>query len=151
MKQPNWIKRAYKKTEINWVKSQAQIYKMLGDLGIYEIRFTNIKDRFALEFLVELKEDQKPRAVRMIIPIYDSEGDDKKREKELNRVHRILFHHLKAKFIAIQLGLTEFEEEFLAHLVIMDNRGNSKTIGENILPEYKKAIELGKGDIKLLE
>jgi hypothetical protein len=148
----SWANKAYKSTQVNWAKTQAGIYKMLGELGIYQIRFTNLKDKFALEFLVELKEDEKPRAVRIIVPIKYSGNDEIKRTKELNIVHRILFNHLKAKFIAIQAGLTEFEEEFMAHLLITDKNGNSRTMGEVLLPQYTKTIEDGKGkDFKLLE
>src|SRR3990167_1518217 len=147
----SWANKAYKNTQVNWARTQAGIYKMLGELGIYQIRFTNLKDKFALEFLVELKEDQRPRAVRIIVPIKYSGEDEIKRTKELNIVHRILFNHLKAKFIAIQSGLTEFEEEFMAHLLITDNKGNSKTIGDLMLPQYTKTIEGGQsGDFKLL-
>ncbi len=145
MKQPSWIKNAYKGTVVNWAKTQAQIYKMLGELGIYEIRFTNLRDKFALEFLITIEEDQKPRAVRIIIPLQYSGSDEKRREKELNMVHRILFYHLKAKFIAITQGLTEFEQEFMAHLIITDKAGNSRTMGEMLLPEYKKQIDEGRG------
>jgi hypothetical protein len=151
MKQSNWTRRAYKTTSVNWAKSQSAIYKLLGELGIYEIRFTNLKNKFALEFLVQINQEEKPRAVRIIVPIKYAGEDQSKRERELNIVHRILFNHLKAKFIAIQTGLTEFEEEFMAHLVITDNKGNSRTIGETLLPQYKKAIDEGKGgDFKLL-
>jgi hypothetical protein len=151
MKQVNWAGRAYKTTQVNWAKTQAQIYKILGELGIYEIRFTNMKNKFALEFLVQLVEGEKPRAVRVIVPIAYSGDNDKEREKELNIVQRILFNHLKAKFVAVQSGLTEFEQEFMAHLLITDKQGNSRTVGEMILPEYKKSIEEGKGkDFKLL-
>jgi len=147
----SWANKAYKNTQVNWAKTQAGIYKMLGELGIYQIRFTNLKDKFALEFLVELEEGQKPRGVRIICPIKYQGEDEIKRTRELNIVHRILFNHLKAKFIAIQTGLTEFEEEFMAHLLITDNKGNSSTIGDLMLPQYKKAIENGQsGDFKLL-
>ena len=152
MKIVNWAGKAYKTTQVNWAKSQAQIYKILGGLGIYQIRFTNLKDKFALEFLVQIKEGEKPRAVRIIVPISYQGEDDKKRERELNIVHRILFNHLKAKFVAVQSGLTEFEEEFMAHLVITDAKGNSKTMGELLLPQYNKSIEEGKNkEFKLLE
>ncbi len=147
----SFANRAYKSTQVNWAKTQASIYKMLGELGIYQIRITNMKDKFALEFLVELEEGQKPRGVRIIVPVKFQEGDETKRTRELNIVHRILFNHLKAKFIAIQAGLTEFEEEFMAHLLIVDNKGNSTTVGELMLPQYNKAIEEGRGgDFKLL-
>jgi len=100
---------------------------------------------------VQIIEEEKPRAVRIVVPIKYIGDDDKKREKELNIVHRILFNHLKAKFIAIQTGLTEFEQEFMAHLLITDNKGNSRTIGETLLPQYKKIIDEGQGgDFKLL-
>lgn len=150
MKYPQWAKNAYKSTGVHWSKTQAQIYKLLGELGVYEIRFTNLKDKFALEFLISLGEE-KPRAVRIIVPVIHSTDDENRREKELNSIHRILFYHLKAKFVAVCAGLTEFEQEFMAHLVIQDNKGNSTTIGEMLLPQYKKAIESGEQkEFKLL-
>lgn len=151
MKKPNWIRNAYKGTVVNWAKTQAQIYKILGELGIYQIRFTNLKDKFALEFLVEVEDEQKPRAVRIIVPLKYHGEDEAKRIRELNIVHRVLFNHLKAKFIAISTSLTEFEQEFMAHLIITDKRGNSTTMGEALLPQYTQAIESGENkEFKLL-
>ena len=151
MKQPSWIKNAYKDTDVHWTKSQGQIHKMLNELGIYDVRFTNMRDRFTLEFMVQLDEG-KPRTVRIISPLSGNNSDENKRTKELNIVHRMLVAHIKAKFVAIGRGLTEFEQEFMAHLVITDKAGNSRTIGEALLPEYRNAIETGKGgDFKLLD
>ena len=151
MKQAKWLKSAYRGTHVNWAKTQVQVYKLLGDLGIYEIRFTNLRDRFALEFLITLEEGEKPRAVRIIVPINQNPKDENARQKELNTIHRILFNHLKAKFIAIANGVTEFEKEFMAHLIITDAKGNSTTMGEAMLPQYKKHLESGNGeDFKLL-
>ncbi len=43
-------------------------------------------------------------------------------------------------------------EEFLAHLIIMDKNGNSTTIGQTLLPQYKKQLESGKQEeFKLLK
>lgn len=151
MKLPNWIKNAYKSTDVPWSRSQSEIYKMLNSLGIYQIRFTNLQDRFALEFLMQVRENEKPRAVRLISPLQYTGDDEKLRTKELNRTHRMLLAHLKAKFLAVGLGLTEFEEEFMAHLLITDKHGNSSTVGESFLPKYKKAIDDGDlPEIKLL-
>ncbi len=151
MKIPTWIKNAYKGTDVHWARSQSEIYKMLGELGIYEIRFTNLKDKFVLEFLVQIAEEEKPRAVRIIAPIKYSGDDESKRTKELNIVHRMLVAHIKAKFVAIGRGLTEFEQEFMAHLVITDKHGNSQTMGEALLPQYRQNIESGENkDFKLL-
>jgi hypothetical protein len=57
--------------------------------------------------------------------------------------HRLLVAHIKAKFVAIGRGLTEFEQEFMAHLLITDKNGNSTTIGEALLPQYRHNIESG--------
>ena len=66
-------------------------------------------------------------------------------------IHRVLLNHLKAKFVAVAKGLTEFETEFMAHLVIMDKNGKSRTMGDALLPEYRRSVEEGKGgDFKLL-
>jgi hypothetical protein len=61
------IKNAYRGTDVHWSKSQTEIYKMLNELGIYDIRFTNLKDKFVLEFLVTLVQGEKPRAVRITV------------------------------------------------------------------------------------
>lgn len=153
MKEPNWVKNAFKGTDVNWARSQAEITKMLNTLGIYDIRFTNVRDRFCLEFLVNLEDGGKPRAVRMVIPMsYNREENEARYEKELNIAHRMLIAHIKAKFIAVGRGLIEFEREFMAHLVITDKAGNSTTMAEALLPQYRTQIENGSGDeLKLLQ
>ena len=98
-----------------------------------------------------LPKREKPRAVRIIVPLRAQIEDDKQREQGLNRIHRVLFNHLKSKFVAIASGLSEFEEEFMSHLVITDKHGTSRTMGEALLPEYHKAIDSGENpDFKLL-
>lgn len=152
MKTPLWLRNAYRNTSVSWAKSQANIYRLLGELGIYEIRFTNLRDKFVLEFLIEIREGEKPRGIRIIVPLKENSENENQRQKELNIIHRILFNHLKAKFVAIQSGLTEFEEEFMAHLIITNKDGDSGTMGEMLLPQYRRAIESGNGqDFKLLE
>lgn len=134
---------AYKNTSVNWSKSQTDIVKMLTQRGIYQTRFTNLEKKFVIEFLAP-QEGQKPIGVRIVVPSnYVGDNEDKK-QKELNRMHRVLFYHLKAKFVAIDSGLTEFMEEFMPHLIIMDKNGNSSTMGQLLLPQYKDSLESGK-------
>ena len=149
MKQAHWIKNAYRNTQVNWAKSQSSIMKLLGDVGIEQIRFTNMPDRHVLEFVA--KEEAKiPKGVRIVTPLRSNIHDNpEKRNRELNVIHRVLFNHLKAKFIAIAAGLTEFEQEFMAHLMIPDGKGGSTTLGEKMLPQYEKHIEGGKGHFLL--
>ena len=142
---------AYKSTSVNWAKSQTAIVKMLNARGIYDTRFTNLRERFAIEFMAALPEREKPIGVRILVPIQYQGDNEDKRQKELNVLHRILFYHLKAKFVAIDNGLTEFMEEFMPHLILMDKNGNSTTLGQMLLPQYAKSIESGKQpEFKLL-
>lgn len=142
MKEIHWIKNAYKGTNVHWARSQAKIMQMLNDIGITQIRFTSLEDRFVLEFMVKFDEKSVPRAIRIITPIKTRINDDPaKRNKELNIIHRILLNHLRAKFIAIGNGLTEFEQEFMSHLVVTDKTGKSATMGELLLPQYEKNLE----------
>lgn len=151
------MSKPYQGTSVNWAKSQTAIVKLLNSKGIYETRFTNLEDKFALEF--RIGEGKKilfkvgivqGLAIRILVP-FEKTADDAKRERHLNQLHRVLFYHIKAKFVAIESGVTEFMEEFMPHLVIMDKSGNSTTLGQAILPQYKKNLEEGKGnDFKLL-
>ena len=141
---------AYKNTSVSWVKSQTAIIKMLTIRSIYQTRFTNLEDKFVAEFIAP-QEDAKPVGIRILVPFIYKEQDEKRRQQELNRMHRVLFYHLKAKFIAIDSGLTEFMEEFMPHLIVLDKNGNSTTIGQMLLPQYKTSLESGKQkDFKLL-
>lgn len=143
--------KAYSSTSVHWSRSQPQIVKMLNDRNIYSTRFTNMEDKFAMEFISPVPGQDKPVGVRIIIPLSKKKTDDKNREQELNRLHRVLFYHLKAKFVSIDSGLTEFMEEFMPHLVIMDKSGNSTTMGAVLLPQYKKNLDSGEQkEFKLL-
>ena len=140
--------KAYKKTKVAWAKTQTRIVKLLNDRKIWETRFTNLKDIFGLEF--KATNADQPIAVRIIVPL-TMQNTENKQQQELNQMHRVLFHHLKAKFTAIDCGLTEFMEEFMPHLIIMDKNGNSTTMGQTLLPQYKKSLDSGEqGEFKML-
>ena len=143
--------KAYKNTKVNWAKSQTAIVKLLNQRGIYQTRFTNLENKFAVEFMAEVPDMKKPVGIRILVPINYKGEDEEKRTRELNILHRVLFYHLKAKFIAIESNLTEFMEEFMPHLIIKDKNGNSTTLGQALLPQYKDSLESGKQkDFKLL-
>jgi len=148
MKKSTWMKNAYKYTSVYWAKSQSDIMKMLGQIGVEQIRFTSMPDRFVLEFVMQ-EEGKIPMGVRIVTPLRSKSGDETKRNKELNTVHRILLNHLKAKFLAVSEELTEFEQEFMAHLIVKGKDGRDTTIGEQLLPQYHKHIEGGQGPLLL--
>src|SRR3990167_2814293 len=133
--------KAYRGTKVAWAKTQTKIVKLLNSKKIFETRFTNLQNKFVLEF--RAINEAKPIAIRIIVPL-KSQSTENKQQQELNIMHRVLFHHIKAKFIAIECGLTEFMEEFMPHLIIMDKNGNSTTMGQTLFPQYKESLESGK-------
>lgn len=151
MNKPKWVTGAYKSTDVHWGKTQTKIMEMLSELGIEQTRFTSLADRFALEFVVKETDVAIPRAVRIVVPLKTKPSDEpRRRNGELNTIHRILLNHLKAKFIAIGTGVTEFEQEFMSHLVVTDKDGKSTTLGESVLPQYHKIISGEGQDFNLL-
>lgn len=60
-------------------------------------------------------------------------------EKATRQQWRALALIVKAKLAAVDSGITEFESEFLAHIVLPDGQ----TVGEFVLPQVELAYELG--------
>lgn len=60
---------------------------------------------------------------------------DQALDDETRRRWRALALTIKAKLEAVETGITEFEEEFLAHIVLPNNR----TVAEMVIPEIASA------------
>ena len=140
--------KAYKQTQVNWGKSQAQITKLLEQQGVLDTRFSFLQSQNQLicefNYPTELKNKSVIVGVRILLPIYDCN------EKAKNQIHRALFYYLKTKFEALNFGLVEFIQEFMPHLIISD-KGGSKTLYQIISPQYKKGLVSGQqGEIKML-
>lgn len=144
--------KAYKQTQVNWGKSQAQICKLLEEQGIQDTRFSFLqsKNELICEFNYPTKFDNKEAVVgiRIIWPMLQNRD----LEKAKNQTHRALFYYLKSKFVALNYGVTEIIKEFMAHLVVLDKQGNSRTLYQIISPQYQKALITGEqGEIKMIE
>lgn len=61
-------------------------------------------------------------------------------EAEMRRRWRALALVIKAKLEAVETGITTFENEFLAHIVMPDG----KTIGQHVTPTIAAAYESGR-------
>ncbi len=68
-------------------------------------------------------------------------------EKACRQRWRALALVIKAKLEAVESGITIFEEEFLAHIVLP----NGMTVGATALPAVKEAYETGKMPMLLLK
>lgn len=131
------VERAYKYTELEAGQSKEKIEQMLNEIGITEIRFTQTNGMHQIEFMVKMQANEYPRKVRINVPV-DLDDDDKERTKK--RLFRVLYHHLKDKFVAIRSGLKEFEEEFLADIVIM-HEGKEMRLGDVLTPQIKAKLK----------
>lgn len=136
-----FAEKAYQGTNVNWQHTKTQIENMLIQLGIENIRFTTMGNDVKLEFFVKLQKDEFPRKVIMELPILDNLEDTKvTMEHRKNVQYRVFFHHLRDKFIIVQNGIREFEEEFMSDLAIIHN-GVEVRLGDIIVPKYKAQLK----------
>ena len=144
-KKKTFAEKAYTGTRVDYGYTQRQITKMLEAIGIDKIRITQEGNDFALEFFAQLRKGEAPRKVKINVP-FTPELEDTYQAKQHKKdvLFRVLFHHLKDKFVAINRGLKEFEEEFLSDLMINHN-GREVRLGDVLVPKYKKMLE--KGDV----
>ncbi len=132
---------AYTGTQVEAEHTQEQIVKMLEQLGITHVRITKRGSDYEVEFLVKLRNNEGQRKVRINLPVnLELEDREMNKDRKKNIMFRVLFHHLKDKFVVIQRGLKEFEEEFLADLVIISN-GEERRLGDVIVPQYKAQLK----------
>jgi hypothetical protein len=137
MKSKIWKSKAYKNTNVDSVKSQMQINKVLKDNGISDIQQSTVQGKGELIFIKELIVDTKKMKVGVKISIPDVT------DKNRNQLYRALFYYIKAKFESLTFGFVEeyneaFVKEFMPYL-ITDKTG--KTVADIILPKFSNAIE----------
>ena len=78
------------------------------------------------------------RMVRFVVPMPDA--SESGLEQKMRQRWRALLLVIKAKLEAVESGITEFDEEFMAHIVMPDGL----TIAEHIGPQIASAYESGK-------
>lgn len=152
--------RAYEGTNVNFAVSQSQINKLLNAHEIQDIQYTTISYDTATAsgltmekgtqaiMLVFQKHVKMPDGqsgnipVRVVVPNVPPE--------RLNQYYRLLFWYVKSKFEAIDSGLVEFAEEFMAHLQIADKSGVSRLWDRFKRGFYKTISSGGLPDANLL-
>ena len=134
---------SYKNTSVNWAKSQAQIGKLLDQVGVRDVRFTFMQSQQSIICEFNYPSELEGKAVTMGVRIVTKLKESKNEEQEKNRVHRILFNKLKSRFLEIQEDTQEFVRVFMAGLIVFDKKGNSTTMAQVILPQYNKGLITG--------
>lgn len=125
--------RAYSKTGVNFAASQAQINKLLNEHEIYDIQYTTISHDTATASGLEM--ERGTQAIMLVFQKHITLGNGQGGNipvrvvvpnvapDKLNQYYRLLYWYVKTKFEAIDSGLVEFAEEFMAHLQISDKHG----------------------------
>jgi len=137
MRNKIWKSKAYKNTNVDYVKSQMQINKTLKNNGITDIQQSQVVGKGEIIFIKELIVENKKMKVGVKITIPEVN------EKNRNQLYRALFYYIKAKFESLTFGFVEeyneaFVKEFMPYL-IADKTG--RTIADIILPQFSNAIE----------
>ena len=99
-------------------------------------------DRKAAEFQSKRRQHRRsffnPRTQQREYTVVGASGD--RYEAEVRRRWRALALVIKAKLEAVSTGITTFESEFMAHIVMPDGR----TIGQHVSPAIEAAYASGK-------
>ena len=136
-------------TSVSVERSKAEIERTLQRYGADQFIHGWDQTRAIIGFTMEGKQ------VKFILPMprrdddafwYTETGRARKEaaayaswEQACRQRWRALAIVIKAKLEAVESGITIFEEEFLAHLVLP----NGQTAGENMIPQIAKAYETG--------
>jgi len=140
---------SYKRTSVNFLKSQQYISKLLLKHGIEDLQFTQTRKKIGFKFLYPQDNIKLGVLITLNLPEI---SDKKKQEQIINQYWRALYYYLKSKLEAVEFGIREFIEEFFADLIIKQLLGGQDlTVRDQIIPQLDKAIkENRQPDIKLL-
>lgn len=137
-------------TSVPIERSKAEIERVLERYGAEGFMYGIRHDRAVIAF------EANARHVRFILPLPDPQSPEfvttptgRRRKgdaansayaQEIRRRWRALALVITAKLEAVHTGITEFDEEFLAHIVMP----NGKTVAETAVPAVRSAYETGR-------
>jgi hypothetical protein len=146
--------RYAKGTEVSVEQSRAEIERMIIRYGATATAFMNAADQaivcFELKrrvmFKLPLPHRDDRAFTHRLVNQHDTVGVQRPPtvaldfwERACRQRWRALALVIKAKLEAVESGITTFEDEFLAHIVLP----NGETVGESIKPRLKAIYESG--------
>jgi hypothetical protein len=126
-----------KKTKVPVGQSRNEVETLLVKNGATGFMYGHVDGKTMIAF--ELRE----RRLRFIVPmpqVNKTRSNEREVGAEIRRRWRALLLVLKAKLEAVDSQIVQFDEEFLAHIVV---RG-SETVGDIFVPQMREAIATGK-------
>lgn len=142
------MNRYAQQTTVNSEKSRAEIEATLKRYGATSFMYGSLPDRSVVAF------EANGRRIKFDLPMPDPAGREfthtpKQRqprspaqreqayEQAVRQKWRALALCIKAKLEAVEAGITTFESEFLAHIVLP----NGRTVAESAIPAIKDAYD----------
>lgn len=119
-----------KRTKVPAGQSRNEIEAVLQRYGADSFGYTNEPGVIKIGFRL------KGRMVRFTIRIPDPE----KQPQAYRQRWRALLLGIKAKLETVESGIEEFDEAFMAQIILP----NGRTMGEYALPQMRQAYETGK-------
>lgn len=140
-----------KETTVSVEKTKAEIESILRRYGASEFMSGWWPDRAAIGFKL------RNRTLRFMLPLPDRNGEEfrltatKKYERSPGDIERAweqacrqrwraLALAIKAKMEAVECGIAEFDQEFMAYVVLP----SGMTVGETLAPQIEHAYSTGK-------
>lgn len=124
-----------KNTKVSVDKSQAEIRKILSKYGASAFAFAENNFKAVLQF------ELNSRRIYFVLPLplnpdsFKNLADLKKYDQKVRTKWRSLLLAIKAKLECVESGITTFDQEFMAHIVLP----NGKTVGEVVIPEIENS------------
>lgn len=136
-------------TDVSQSRSKEEIERLIERYGADQFVSGWRKGQAMISFTLHNK------IVRILLPLPDPDDEEFRKtptgrarrdgsvnehyHREVRRRWRSLALVIKAKLEAVESGITTFEQEFLAHIVMPDDR----TVAEHAFPWMEKAIATG--------
>lgn len=141
----------YARTEIDIEKSKIQTNELLKKFGVSGIQWTWLDNIETLRFIHDFEFDGVKHQIGYEIQVPEmgiKKGPtyEKRLERNDKQAYRIVWHVLKARFVAVESGLKTFEEEFLSDIIYKLPDGRTAKVADVIFSQISESKP-----IKLLE
>jgi hypothetical protein len=120
-----------KNSSVPVMRTQQEIQRTVTRYGATGFMYGNGNGKAAVIF------EMKNRRIKFLLDLPRSESA---KDKQLERTRwRCLLLAIKAKLECVHSGISTFEQEFLAHIVMP----NGRTVGEEVAPAIEQAYRSG--------
>ena len=123
-----------KDTSVPVSRSQDEIRRTLERYGATGFLFGQSNGEGVVAF------EMKARRVKFVLPLPAAKLPEKIRDHLTRTAWRCLLLAIKAKLECVQSGISSFEEEFMAHIVLP----TGETIGQVMLPQIADTYSSGR-------